>query len=52
MYFNEGYNICLKYFSKSSIFLKINAKTPDFHGFYHENRQDNFSVLQNIILKI
>ena len=38
MYFDESYNIFLKIFSKFSVFLKINAKNYNFHGFYHENR--------------
>ena len=37
-YFDESYNIWLKYFSKFSVFSKINAKNHDLYGLYHENR--------------
>ena len=31
MYFDESYNICMKPFSKFTIFSKINAKNHDFN---------------------
>ena len=49
MYFDESYNICLIHFLQFSVFLKINAKNHDFHGFYHENR---LSVIFTIIFVI
>ena len=49
MYFDEVCNICLKHFSKFSVFSKMNVKNHDFHGdfmvfsmkignFYYYNR--------------
>ena len=34
MYFDKSYNICVKYFSKYSVFSEIYVKNHDFQGVF------------------